>query len=193
MKPIGKTPVAGVALAVCISLCCCDDENGTGPEYTAQNTLVFTREDMSVIDFPPTTVTYIWCGDWEPGEVAVPALHVWVGTPGAVEPHWLLRAVVRDVTLGEPLSFPNYFVWNQPDSAHIFVFDPPNELATNTEESRGTITFHKLPCPVPGWIDFSIDAVVGSEYGDMPSISVRGRFSGRVMQIPASWTAPSSR
>ena len=59
----------------------------------------------------------------------------------------------------------------------MFLLDPPNELATNTEESSGFIVFHSLPCLKGRTVDFSIDAVLGSEFGDMPSVTVIGRFT----------------
>jgi hypothetical protein len=158
----------------------CGDDKGTGPGDALSNTITFVREDSSVIQFSESAVTYAWCGDWEPGNVPVPALHVLVGSYGPGEPYWWLRAVVSDIEIDVPLSFPNYFVWDQPDSVNLFLYDPPNELSTDTEESDGTITFHQLPCPRDGTVDFSIDAVLGSEYGDMPTVVVRGRFRGHV-------------
>ena len=50
----------------------------------------------------------------------------------------------------------------------MFLHDPPNELATDTNESSGFIVFRRLPCPSGTTVDFSIDAILGSEYGDMP-------------------------
>ena len=162
----------------------CGDDDGTGPIGGSAGPLEFVREDSSVVRFSKSATLYIWCGDWSPGEIVVPALHVWFGTSGSAGLYWWLRAVVGDIELDAPLAFPNYFVWNQPDSVHIFLYDPPNELATDTEESGGTITFHQLPCPGDGTVDFSIDAILGSEYGDMPPVSVQGRFTKQITTTP---------
>jgi hypothetical protein len=127
---------------------------------------------------------YIWCGDWQPGEIPVPALHVWIGTPQQGHAYWWLRAVIKDIELGTTMSFPNYFIWNDPDSVAIFLLDPPNELATDTEESTGSIVFHRIPCPGGSTLDFTIDAVLGSEYGNMPMVAVCGRFTEEVTGAP---------
>lgn len=163
----------------------CGDDDGTactacGPE----NSLVFTRADESVIQFPPSVTPYIWCGDWEPGTVEVPALHIWFKTANPEDPGWSLRAVVADIELGEPLSFPITFVWDQPEGVHMFLNDSPNELATDTEDASGTITFHKLPCPAGTTVEFSIDAVLGSELAEMPPVAVTGSFKGTMALSP---------
>ena len=153
----------------------CGDENNLKPVGCAYNQLVFTREDGSGIVFSPIARTYVWCGPWEQYDVPDHALHIWFGS-SAPAGGWVLKAVVADINIGDTLLFPNYFIWDQPDSVHLFLYDPPNELATNTEESSGFIVFHSLPCPEGGMVDFSIDAVLGSEYGDMPWVAVSGRF-----------------
>jgi hypothetical protein len=174
-------------LIVLFLVSCGDD--GTGkPSGEPNGSLVFAREDGSVVEFPATAKAYVWCGPWESELVPVPSLHVWFGTASPGQPGWVLRAVVGDVELGEPLSFPNYFVWDQPDSVLMFLLDPPNELATDTEESSGSIVFYRLPCPGGMDVDFSIDAVLGSEYGDGPSVAVRGRFEAQVTGRPP-WDA----
>jgi hypothetical protein len=165
----------------------CGDDRGTGPGDGSVGGLVFTRADSSRVVFPPSSATYVWCGEWESGEVPIPALHVMVVMPGPAQGYWWLRAVLRDVRTGQPLSFPNDFNWDEPEGAHIFLFDDPNELATDTDDSGGTITFHQLPCPSGSMVDFSIDAVLGSEYGDMPPVSARGRFTARVTAPPPGW------
>ncbi len=154
----------------------CGDDGTVNPSGGKDNQLVFTREDGSEIEFTATAKAYVWCGPWENDLVLDTSLHVWFGSSASVN-GWVLKAVVGDIEIGDTLRFPNYFIWDQPDSVHMFLLDPPNELATNTEESSGFIVFHSLPCPDGRTVDFSIDAVIGSEYGDMPSVTVRGRFT----------------
>jgi hypothetical protein len=146
------------------------------PSVGKNNQLVFTREDNSEIEFTAPVKVYVWCGPWENDLVLDTTLHVWF-VSSASENGWVLKAVVGDIEIGDTLFFPNYFIWDQPDSVHMFLLDPPNELATDTEESSGFIVFHSLPCPYGRNVDFSIDAVIGSEYSDMPSVTVRGRFT----------------
>jgi hypothetical protein len=179
--------LAAVGAIICLMLAGCGDDKGTGPGNGSDYGLVFTRADSSRVIFPPSSATYIWCGEWEPGEVPVPALHVLVVMPAPAQGHWWLRAVVSDIHTGQPLPFPNDFIWDSPDSVHIFLWDDPNELATDTDDSGGTITFHRIPCPNGGTVDFSVDAVLGSELGDMPAVKMSGRFTGQVTAPPPGW------
>jgi hypothetical protein len=153
----------------------CGDDGTVNPWLKLDDQLVFTREDGSEINFSISAKTSVWCGPWESEIVPTPTLHVWYGSSIQTS-GWMLRAVLGDVEIGDTLRFPNYFVWDEPDSVHMFLLDPPNELATDTEESFGFIVFHELPCPDGTTVDFSIDAILSSEYGDMPSVKVRGRF-----------------
>ena len=179
------------ALSSIIVLACilggCSDDGTTPPPDGSDSSLIFTREDSSIVEFPAAAETYVWCEDWEPDEIPVPSLHVWIGTWSPGEAYLWLRAVIGDIEIGEPMRFPNYFIWDQPDTVSIFLYDPPNELATDTEESSGFITFHELPCPDGIRVDFTIDAVVGSEFGDMPSVAVQGRFTEEITEPPPGW------
>jgi len=154
----------------------CEDDKTVNPSIGTNNQLVFVRADSSEIEFTAPLKTSVWCGPWEQDQVQDNSLHVWV-TSSTSENGWMLKAVVGDIEIGDTLYFPNYFISDQPDSVQIFLLDPPNELATNTEESSGFIVFNSLPCPGGRTVDFSIDAVLGSELGDMPSVTVTGRFT----------------
>ncbi|MBN2071638.1 MAG: hypothetical protein JW814_09300 [Candidatus Krumholzibacteriota bacterium] len=166
-------------MVLIIMLFGCGDDNSVNPSKKSDNQLVFTREDGSEVEFSIDAKTYVWCGPWESGAIPEPSLHVSFGSSPQTG-GWMLKAVVADIETGDTLRFPNYFIWDEPDSVHIFLFDPPNELATDTEESAGFIVFHSLPCPDGTTVDFSIDAVMGSEYGDMPFVKVSGRFTAEV-------------
>jgi hypothetical protein len=170
-------------MALAFMLAGCGDDDTVNPPGGISGPLVFTREDGSEVKFPAAAEAYVWYGPWEQDGAPTLSLHVWFGSPGEFV-GWELRAVVGDIEAGDTLPFPNYFVWDQPDGVLLFLLDPPNELATNTEESGGFIVFHRLPYPSGKTVDFSIDAVMGSEYGDMPPVSVRGRFTARVTGPP---------
>lgn len=155
----------------------CGDDNASKPDGDAGDLPVFARQDSSVIQFPTSARVYVWCGPWEEDNVLTPALHVFHGSVTEMDrPGWDLRAVYGDFASGDTLRFPSSFVWDQPDSAHLFLFDPPNELSTGEAEAGGYIVFRQLPCPGSGAVEFEIDAILGSEYGDLPTVSVRGRF-----------------
>lgn len=174
------------AIALVLTLAGCGDDGTVKPSGGTDRPLVFTREDGSAVKFPAGAEAFVWCGPWENDVVPVPSLHVWFGNPENPEQPtgWVLEAVAGDIEIGDTLRFPNYFIWNQPDSVRLSLMDPPNELTTATEESSGFIVFHRLPCPGGMIVDFSIDAVIGSELSDMPWVAARGRFTAQVTGPP---------
>jgi len=173
--------LALVATAV-LSISC--SENGPSGPGAAQNSLVFIRADQSVISFSSDALLYVWCGSWEEGMIATPSFQVLFGGPGAGDPMWHLRAVVADVKIGEALTFPNNFVFDLPQGVDLFLADLPNELSTQSSRSSGSITFQKLQCGSGGEVQFSIDAVIGSEFGNGPSVNVTGTFRAAIGQPP---------
>ena len=124
-----------------------------------ENNLVFTRAHQSRISFPSDARLFVWCGPWDEGRIATPSLQISFGAaiPSA---SWHLRAVVSDVTVGNPLTFPNFFLSDQPKNVDIFVLDEPNELSTDEDGSTGSITFQKLNCGSGGEVQFSINATI---------------------------------
>lgn len=150
----------------------------------AQISLVFTRADQSVVAFSSAAVLFVWCGPWEEGTIPTESLKIIFGGPGAGDPIFRARVVVADVAIGVPLAFPNNFVFDEPKDADLFLFDPSNELSTQDDESSGSITFQKLDCGSGGEVQFSIDAVIGSEFGGGPTVSVTGSFQGEVGPSP---------
>jgi len=162
---------------------CGDDDGTTCTTCGSKNELVFTRADTTEVVFPSSSQAYVWCGDWD-SEVEVPALLIGFGDIDVDFTYWSLRAVVADIELDQPLSFPIIFVWDQPEGVEMFLNDPPNELSSGQSESSGTITFHALPCPGGGTVEFTIDAVLGSEYGDLDPVAVTGYFRHDLTGLP---------
>jgi hypothetical protein len=157
----------------------------TGPD-SVENSLVFTRANQSRISFPSGAQLFAWCGPWD-SLVATPSVQVLFAAAtisGAPDPSWHLKAVASDVTVGTPRTFPNLFISDQPKGVDIFVLDPPNELSTSTDNSSGSITFQKLNCGTGGEVQFSINATIGSEFGDGPSITMAGAFRSPIGQAP---------
>jgi hypothetical protein len=169
--------VVRLLCAVLLFSSCGDSPTGPGP---VENSLVFTRANQSRISFPGLALLFVWCGPWD-DVVATPSLQI-VLAAATGGPYWHLQAVVSDVTVGKPLTFPNISV--QPKNVDIFVLDPPNELSTSTDESSGSITFQKLNCGSGGEVQFSINATIGSEFGDGPPITVAGNFRAPIGQAP---------
>lgn len=165
--------------------CSEEEESPSSPPFQGvENNLVFKRTDSSEIEFGENTL--VWIGFWE-NTVKVEALHIVVSDaspPSGPIRYWRLKAVIDDIVIGEKLEFPNNYIWNDPDGVLLFVYDEPNELSTQEEESRGWITFHKLRTGGSGEVSFSIDAVVGSEYHDGDSCSVQGTFRSSIGSEP---------
>ena len=176
----------GAALAASLLLlttAACDDITGSGGDVDSD--LVFTRQDGTRIDFDDDDIS-VWCGDWEDGEVPVRTVHVLGGNFLGGNGYFQIRAVVADVSPNQPLSFPNSYVWDDPDGADVFIYDAEddNDLSTQESESDGSITFQSLSCERGGEVRFTIDADVGSEFGGAPFVQVTGSFEGRVGSNP---------
>jgi hypothetical protein len=127
-----------------------------------------------------------WCGPWEEGEVPVESVHVLLVPDDLTteQPLWFLSSVQSDIQLNQAQTFPNDFVFDQPEGTQIFVLDPPNEASTAQDPASGSITFERLNCTPGGELRFSIDAVAGSEFGDGPPIRIRGRLSVPIRERP---------
>ncbi len=150
-----------------------------------ENNLVFRRQDGETIVFAATARTFVWCGAYDEGEVETPTLHVITyDTTLTSGRYWRLWAIPADVAIGEPQSFPNPWTWPNPDSVEIFVGDPPNEASTDTGDAAGSITFQQLDCSEGGGVEFTIDARIGSEFGDGPWITVEGSFRATLTGSP---------
>jgi len=152
-----------------------DDPRNTG--VRVRDELVFRRADGSRVGFEPDVAA--WCGPWEPGEAATPAVHVFVGARNA---HWELSAVVADVQRHPAVRLPHSFVFDEPEGALLFAAAGGNELSSGEEEARGRITFHKVRCDERLVLDFSVRATLGSEFFEGERMKVRGRF--RVRSAP---------
>jgi len=177
-----RTPHLTLTMAALLALGCGGGEP-TGAEGAIQNALAFTRPDNSRVQFPrqPT----VWCGAWEEGFVATPALHILVVRQAPREPYWYLRAVLADVAPGQPDTFPNGFTFDQPRNVDMFVFDPPNELSTQ-QSSSGQIVFQQFGCGSSAQVEFTIDALIGSEFGGGPPLTVTGSFRSPVGNPPGA-------
>ncbi len=144
----------------------------------ARAELVFKRPNGSTIQFKGAPRA--WCGPWE-ADVARPSIHVALRN---ARRGWELSAVRRDVQIGQSIEFPNDFVWNKPRGAQLFAFDAPIEASTAEEESSGSMVFSHLSCQLGGVVEFSIEAVLGSELFNGKSAQVSGTYRGHVSKRP---------
>lgn len=144
----------------------------------AEAPLVFKRTDGSVIRFAGTP--RVWCGPWDE-EVARRSVHI---SQRGARRGWELSAVRRDIKVGRPIEFPNEFVYTRPRRAQVFVYDAAIEASTAEEESSGSMVFSRLSCKLGGVVEFSIDAVLGSEFSDGEPVQVSGTYRGLLSKRP---------
>jgi hypothetical protein len=151
---------------------------GLGPS-AAQAGLAFERPDGSTIRFKGAPRA--WCGPWEDG-VARRSIHV---ASRSARRGWEMNAVRHDLEIGKPIELPNAFVSTRPRGAQLFVFDTPSiEASSAEEESSGSIVFSRASCRLGGVVEFSVDAVLGSElFGGKP-VRVSGTYRGHVAKPP---------
>jgi hypothetical protein len=137
------------------------------------------RADGSLVTFPQDVRA--WCGPYDDENRDVEGVHVLAGelprdeTPAAF---WMIRAVRADVERDPVTILPNDFVYTDPEGADVFGLDAErrnNELSSATEESKGTIRVELDGCDPGDTVRVTFeDVVLGSEYHDLPTVSVAG-------------------
>jgi hypothetical protein len=144
--------------------------------------LTFKRADGSEIEFSDDRRVY--CAPFDESAPA-PAVHVAVGAPRPSQgPYWTLVADAR-IEEGDAVAFPSL-------ETDIFVYDEAdrgNELSSDTEETTGRIVFHELACERGGVVHFTLNASLGSEFGDRAGIRVQGEFRATVTRLAAPATS----
>jgi hypothetical protein len=201
--PLRSALIAGA----CLALAGCGSGSG-GDETAAReqragvgSTIRFLRADGSAIRFPLEVVA--WCGPWN-DIIPTRAVHVAAldgpSTRTRVS-YWYLWAVPHDVRAGRRVRFPVDFpAWNRPRGAEIFAFDNEdtpggpdvlgrtNEASTQQEDSGGWITFDAVGCELGDEVAFTVDAVLGSEFGDDQPIRAKGRLRVTIGEPPPAST-----
>jgi hypothetical protein len=176
---------------VAAGLSACSEETepvgqGSLGSFDYENTLVFVHSSGDTIRM--LTGLFSYCDEWEPSNVPDYTFHVFAGfdpdSMATSQQWWWLKVVVGDVIVDEPVDFPNNFIWDQPKDADLFIVDIPGEFSSSTDESSGHITIHRLSCSSRGGIEFSIDAVIDSEFHDGGTVTVTGTFVAPVAGKP---------
>jgi hypothetical protein len=120
-----------------------------------------------------------WCAPFDDDNSHRHAVHILAGElPHEESPpaYWILRAVQADVERNPVTTLPNSFVFTEARGASFFALDDTgNELSSADEDSEGTMRIELEGCE-PGdtvRVEFE-DVTLGSEYSDLPAISVEG-------------------
>jgi hypothetical protein len=148
---------------------------GHAAELRVTNTLVFSRSDGSLVEYPFDV--RVWCGPWE-RNVPVRTLHVRIGWSRPMS-RWSLSAVVGDVRRRPVVRLPRSFLWNEPKGALLFATDGQNEVSSAEEEASGRIRFGRVRCGRNLAVRFRVRGVLGSELFDGEPVSVQGSFRAR--------------
>ena len=163
----------------------------------ADGELRFTRPDGSSFTISEAEVQCL-PGDTASGESPL-TIYVF-GPPGVLddrgeegsdEPFFRLQAIARDIPPKQTVQFPDDF-YSDDRGVSLFVGDPgdtppapvdellpdggSNELSAAQEEAGGRIVLTKLSCSPRPEIAFDVDARLGSEFFEQPSIEVEGSF-----------------
>jgi hypothetical protein len=181
-----RTAVAALCGALVLAGCGSED---AGDGSASANGLEATREDGSRIAFPGDVRA--WCGrfdDLGAGENNPrPALHVVGGelpADGEDDPtsFWLysqrLDSLAQDarVDLAEAPQ----------DRVVMFVLDADteNELATDVENTAGTVEVAEWGCEQGDAVRLVFDGTLGSEFGDAPSVTIGGEVDAEIGEPP---------
>ena len=160
----------GLLLAVALSgIAACG--GGSGPTgEDAVSSLTFTREDGTTFTMPDLVVS---CGESD-GRLLIKANTADMSEEPA-ESRLIFFATLDDVADGATVEL------GQDDSeneagAVLFVLDheTDNEVNSDQEDSRGRIVVHSAACKPEPQLDMSVDATLGSEYGDGEKVAVEG-------------------
>ncbi|HEX7076869.1 MAG TPA: hypothetical protein VF363_00435 [Candidatus Eisenbacteria bacterium] len=146
------------------------------PETVVVNTIVFQRPDSSAVAMGTTPIAC--CGLYDPGFVNEKAMRIVLYDPANQGPGWQILILVDRAQAGVTTTLPTSVV--PPSKAPyvtMFATTTAGEWSSDTEESSGTIIVHSFRCTSTTiQIDFSVDAVLGSELAGGPQMRVQGAF-----------------
>jgi hypothetical protein len=169
-------------LAVALPLLACGKDHKPNtlrppPATVISDSLTFTRAgDTTALAMGTTPL--VCCGLYDRGFVNEHAMMVVLYDAGNQKPGWQIVILTDHAQAGTIYTLPTPVV---PPSkvpyVSMFVADSTNELNSDTQESSGTITVNSFRCTQTAIeIDFTVNAILGSEYWDGPSMGIQGTF-----------------
>jgi hypothetical protein len=140
------------------------------------DSLVFTRADSTRITTGTTPL--VCCGLYDPSFVNERTMRIVLYDPAYQKPGWEILVLIDRAVAGAITTLPTVVVApSKVPRVSMFVADIGNELSSDAEDSSGTITVHSFQCTATAIrIDFSVDAILGSELASSPSMRVQGAF-----------------
>lgn len=158
---------------------CKKDHKPTAPEPVTTvvvDSLAFMRADSTVLAMGTTPL--VCCGLYDPSFVNERAMRIVMFDPANQKPGWQILILIDRAQAGAVTTLPTAVVApSKVPYVSMFVADFGNDLSSDTAGSSGTITVHSFSCNSTAMqLDFSVDAILGSEFGGAPSMFVKGTF-----------------
>lgn len=164
-----------------LSLGCGKEEHGlippeTFPGTSVSNSLVFKGADSLVVTMG--TTPFYCCGRYDPSFVNERAMRIVLYDPANQNASWQILILIDRAQPGATTTLPTAVV--APSKApyvSMFVSSRGGEWSSDVEESSGAIVVHSFRCSATTiQVDFSVDAVLGSELAGGSSMRVQGTF-----------------
>jgi hypothetical protein len=192
----GKAPRVRLAvLAIGLALFACGCGSGDGPSGEGGSGLRVTREDGSKIELPEKVrafCTRVVRKEGDPDRQPIRQREVWVlggeFPPERENPEattfWVFSGATKQLERTPQARLPT-----DQDLASFFVFDSEteNELASDQEESKGTIQVREWGCDEGDKVQLVVDGTLGSEFFEAPTVAVKGEVEtviGDPLPIP---------
>jgi hypothetical protein len=150
------------------------DSTGPPPSPFVEDSLVFRRLDGSVIEMGDSTLHC--CGLYDPGWANEHAIRVMYWDPTVQKNSWSMTILTGATVPGSVHTLPIHVVAPHKVPA-VLLFVHGGEYSSEMDDASGSITLHSFECAASTMsVDFSVDAVLDSEYHDGGQITVQGRF-----------------
>jgi hypothetical protein len=178
-------------LFVCVTLGallltgCGDDDNPVNGNNNNEivNNLVFQREDASNITCG--TGCAVCCGIWEPGYIDKNTLKIMFYDTTMQAASWRLFILLDEAQEHSGYVLPTQPAGEAPVSMFVYDVSTGNEANSDTEGSSGVITLNSFQCGPPVRANITMNANLGSEFFQGPSIHIQGDFTCVIYDNPA--------
>ena len=173
------------AVAVLLVTACGDDDNPVvgNHENEVVNNLVFQRQDTTTITCGSDWA--VCCGIWESGYIDKNTLKIMFYDTTMQAASWRLFVLVDEAQEHSGYVLPTQPTGQSPVSMFVYDVSTGNEVNSETDGSSGVITLNSFTCGPPVSLDVTMNAILGSEFFQGPTVHVQGSFTCVVHDNPA--------